>query len=157
MLIRMRRLRLDVNKQKLVAVRKKYVREDEKRERKALSAAQIENTIQESLLRRLKEGNYGSIYNYPLKEYEEALEELEKVEEDVEVKFVGEEDEDDMEDLGEKVRKRRNSVSSEVSGISGISGVSEKVLKGYISNKKNKPTVEVEYEYDDVEQEQQLN
>jgi len=71
-LIRMRKLALRV-KPKLVRINKKVERRDRTRERKALSAAKIEKSIESELLERLKRGTYGSIYNFPEAEYEAAL------------------------------------------------------------------------------------
>lgn len=168
MLMRMRKIKLNPNTQKLVPVLKKVERQEEKREKKALSAAKIENNIETALLTRLKQGNYGDIYNYPMKEYEEALENSNEIEfeeeeeEEEEIEYIAEEEEEEeyeeevveMEDLGQGLvgagaRKRGNSVSSQTSGNSGLSS---KLLRGEVTLGKKKAVVEVEYEYEDKQE-----
>lgn len=154
MLIRMRRIKLDPNAQKLMPILKKVERVEAKRERKALSAANLEKNIQSELLNRLKEGTYGDIYNYPAREYEDALDDLEHEEEGEEefeerareqVEYVAEseseselEEEVELEDLGssvaaEKVMKRRGRKGSVNSEVSGISVVSERTENSGVS------------------------
>lgn len=74
-LVRMRKLKLKAGTQpKLVRVNKKRERQLTRREYKAEMAAQLDKTIEEELLARLREGKYpDEILNFPQKEYESAL------------------------------------------------------------------------------------
>lgn len=84
-LIRMRKLKLKV-RSKLVGIHKKVERREARREAKAAVAAKLEKSIEKELLERLKQGTYGGIYNFPLQEYEKALdkEEVEELENELE-------------------------------------------------------------------------
>lgn len=110
-LIRTRKLQLK-DKPELVAINKKRERRDANREKKAMAAARLDQSIKKELLERLKKNIYGDIYSFPQKHFDEALDELE-VEEDEnqEIEFVegsdAEEDEEfdipddfDIEDAG---------------------------------------------------------
>lgn len=109
-LIRMRKLKLKV-RPKLVGIHKKVERREARREAKAAVAAKLEKSIEKELLERLRQGTYGGIYNFPLQEYESALDkegiEIEDEEEHQEtVQYVEDDamgDFDDMEDFGECV------------------------------------------------------
>ena len=107
-LVRMRRLKLKP-KMKLVGITKKTEKRESRREEKAERAAKIESSIESALLERLKKGTYGDIYNFPVEEYNKALDEEERLademdlqdEEDGNVEFVedfSDLDEDDLED-----------------------------------------------------------
>lgn len=61
MIDRMRRLELNP-KEKLEGVKKKTERREAVREKKALSAAHIEDVIEDELLKRLHQGVYGNLY-----------------------------------------------------------------------------------------------
>lgn len=124
-LLRMRKLKLrQINGTKSVKARvhRKVEVREERREKKALVAAKIENSIEKELVERLARGTYGDIYNFPEVPYQKALEEVEKQgEEELEVESeeeletedeasddegmieyvedLDEEDEEDMEDM----------------------------------------------------------
>lgn len=125
-LLRMRKLKLrEVNgtKARMTRVHGKVEQREERREKKALVAARIENTIQKELVERLAKGAYGDIYNFPEVPYQKALESLKEREEEEEseseeeletedelsedeaergveyVEDLEEEEEDDMEDV----------------------------------------------------------
>ncbi len=74
-LIRMRKLSLST-RPKLVGVHKKVEKRERNREAKALRAANIEHSIEKELLERLRSGTYGDIYNFPMQQYQEALDEV---------------------------------------------------------------------------------
>ena len=118
-LIRMRKLKLKElqgRKQKMVSVHRKIDQREERREKKALVAARLEQSIQKELVERLAQGAYGDIYNFPEVPYQKALKSMEGDEEEEEeseeeeeedglVEYVEdleeeeEEEEDEMEDM----------------------------------------------------------
>jgi protein MAK16 len=106
-LIRMRKLKLKV-RSKLVGIHKKVERREARREAKAAGAAKLEKSIEKELLERLKQGTYGGIYNFPLQEYEKALdkeeiEEVDELEEELEAEkepqYVEDDTIDDFDDM----------------------------------------------------------
>lgn len=141
-LLRMRKLKLrQINGTKSVKTRihKKVEVREERREKKALVAAKIENSIEKELVERLARGTYGDIYNFPEVPYQKALEEVERQgevemeeesEEELEtedeasdeegmieyVEDLDEEDEEDMEDMEMNAWDDEESGSEEESG-----------------------------------------
>jgi protein MAK16 len=83
---------------KLVGVHKKVEKRERNREAKALRAANIEQSIEKELLERLRSGTYGDIYNFPVQQYQEALDEEEKLVEEEEEADYDEEEEEDYDD-----------------------------------------------------------
>ncbi|MCO5570738.1 hypothetical protein L7F22_024466 [Adiantum nelumboides] len=108
-LIRKRKLVLKV-REKLVTMPAKQVKREARREAKAEVAAVLDKAIEKELLQRLQSGTYGDIYNFPVKEYQQALdmeeleeeqEEEEEEEEEPAVEYVEYEmeDEEELEDF----------------------------------------------------------
>lgn len=65
----------------ITTIKKKTERREKIREQKAEIAAQIELSIEQELLSRLKEGTYGEIYNYNLEKFKQIMEDQEVDEE----------------------------------------------------------------------------
>jgi protein MAK16 len=99
-LIRMRKIRLKElsgRKAKYVRVHRKIDQREERRERKALVAAKLENSIEKELVERLAKGTYGDIYNFPEVPYQKALASMEEQEEEeLEEEYESEEEEDGL-------------------------------------------------------------
>mmetsp|Transcript_26243 Transcript_26243/g.59803 ORF Transcript_26243/g.59803 Transcript_26243/m.59803 type:complete len:289 (-) Transcript_26243:94-960(-) len=121
MLIRMRRL-ASRPQARLVATGRKVRKREDARELKAETAAKVDLAIEKELLARLKQGTYGDIYNFPLANFNKALDmeadesqnleyvegEVSEDEEEEEEEDEEEEEEDvDMEDLGFEPSSKR--------------------------------------------------
>lgn len=76
-----------------ISINKKVERRNRSREARALNVAHVEYTAKQELLQRLREGEYGEIYNLKEDEFEEALEEFEELP----MEFVAESDFEDQE------------------------------------------------------------
>ena len=101
-LIRMRKIKLkELNgrKARMVGIHRKVEQREERRERKALVAAKLEQSIEKELVGRLAKGTYGDIYNFPEVPYQKALENLEDEEEEESES----ESESEMEDEDERM------------------------------------------------------
>lgn len=86
-LIRMRKLRLEKNKLKLIPIQKKTDRRERTREKKAELASRLDKVITSELMERLKQGNYDDvILNARDNIWSKILEE--KIEEEKEVEYV---------------------------------------------------------------------
>eukprot|EP00563_Minutocellus_polymorphus_P002990 CAMPEP_0181042198 /NCGR_PEP_ID=MMETSP1070-20121207/12018_1 /TAXON_ID=265543 /ORGANISM="Minutocellus polymorphus, Strain NH13" /LENGTH=353 /DNA_ID=CAMNT_0023120387 /DNA_START=300 /DNA_END=1357 /DNA_ORIENTATION=+ len=102
-LIRMRKLKLKElagKKAKMVGINRKIDQREERREKKALVAAKIENTIEKELLERLSRGVYGDLYNYPEAPFAKALESAGKAEEEEMEEEMESEEEEELEEDG---------------------------------------------------------
>lgn len=174
-LIRMRKLELRQRagkKAKMSRVHRKVDQREERREKKAVIAANLEKSIEKELVERLARGTYGDIYNFPEVPYQRALEEaanleegsetesmieeeMDTDEEDAIIEYVedldDEEEEDDIEDFAEQ----SESDDEEEDDSEQESGSSDDEMPATKENKKRmlpqKPVrkgarVEIEYE-----------
>lgn len=72
-LLRIRKLSA-LPRPKLIPLQKNVEKVDRKREARAEVVARIDNAIEDELLKRLQSGTYGDIYNFPMEQYNKALE-----------------------------------------------------------------------------------
>ncbi|CAK5267612.1 unnamed protein product [Mycena citricolor] len=134
-LIKMRRMKLR-QEPKLVGIKKKLDRREAVRERKALSAAQLERSIQKELIERLKSKAYGdaplnvneTVWQAVLDREKNAGKETEDVELEMEDDETDEEDENELEDDDEGWGDREfvsDMSDSEDDGLSDLEDVGD--------------------------------
>lgn len=99
-LMRMRKLQLKV-RPKLVTMPARKEKQLKRKEAKAETAAQLDQSIEKELLARLQSGTYGDIYNFPQRQYEAALAQEEVEDEEREAAEAAEEEEAEMEEYVE--------------------------------------------------------
>jgi protein MAK16 len=174
-LIRMRKIKLKElsgRKAKMTTVHRKIDQREERREKKAMIAAKLEQSIEKELVERLAKGTYGDIYNFPEVPYQKALqsverhdeaeEEEEETEEESEeesimeyVEDLEEEEEEDMEDLdylgngnwGEEDSQEESSKQESEDDESSTSSDKKPAKKKPAPKKPKRGTrVEIEYE-----------
>jgi protein MAK16 len=110
-LIRMKKLR-NKPQPKLVTIKKRAERREAGREKKALSAAQLDNAIKRQLLERLKKNTYGPFVNLDERVFQQVMEEqgieekegeAEGEEDEIEGESEDGEQEEEEEDFGDQV------------------------------------------------------
>lgn len=179
-LIRMRKIKLKElsgRKAKMTSVHRKIDQREERREKKAMIAARLEQSIEKELVERLAKGTYGDIYNFPEVPYQKALqsveqeqqeeqEEEEETEEESEEESITEyvedleeeeEEEEDMEDLdylghgnwGEEDSDGESINDESEDGESSTSSEDEKRARKKPALKKPRQGTRVEIEYEE--------
>lgn len=138
-IIRMRRLLLKPQPT-LERIHKKVEVREKRREAKAEKAALLDRSIQNELLGRLKLGTYGDIYNYPMKEYEQALDEEERAAEEVVEEEEEQEDEFIEMDDDDELERVSDSEDSEEGGSDSGSQVGEEDEPSDESSGEEQPT-----------------
>lgn len=116
MLIRMRKIKLKERagrKGKLVGINRKIEQREERREKKALIAAHIENNIEKELVDRLAKGTYGDIYDFEEAGFQQAIEKLEEQQDDEEEESEEEYDSEEEDGLVEYVEDLEDEESEE--------------------------------------------
>lgn len=94
--IRMRKLAMKQGS-RVVVIKKKTERRETNRELKAETAAKVDLAIEKELLERLRQGTYGDIYNFPQKQFNQAVstQALDEEDEISETEFVEDFGDDD--------------------------------------------------------------
>lgn len=152
MLIRMRKI-ANTGGLRLVPIKKKTERREAVREANAERVAKVDLAIEKELLERLKQGTYGDIYNFPMKNFDSVLNKGDKEEEqeqeleaESEPEFV-----EDMEDCEEEDDMDVGKIETvEWEGDDGVADLEDTVelARGLPAKKKPRrgPRVELEYE-----------
>lgn len=137
-IIRTRRLMLKKTaKQELVPIKKKEERRERRREEKAFVAANIDRSIENELLERLKKGTYGDTYTFPVNAISlDAEDEEESESEDEE-----EEEKEDEDELEEEIEFVEDFDESDAEDIEDAPEIDEEIIKA-----KTKRKIELEYE-----------
>jgi protein MAK16 len=183
-LIRMRKLELRQRagkKVKMTQIHRKIDQREERREKKAVVAANLEKSIEKELVERLARGTYGDIYNFPEVPYQRALdevankqeedaedsetesaikeeEEMDTDEEDAIIEYVEDlEDDEDMEDYEEEGSfsegEYEDSSDKDTSDdeVTNTSGKEVRKQNPKESGKNKRTRIEIEYEEEEEE------
>lgn len=144
-LVRMKKL-AKRSQSRLVSMPRKQEKREARREEKAEVAARMEKTIESELLERLRQGTYNDIYNFPTRQYEQALQKVaghkeEEPEGEAEVEGEDEDEEDDDEEEEMEYVEDLEGEDDE-----GDSDVEEAGAGAPAGAKRGRKHVEVEYE-----------
>ncbi|CAD7700572.1 unnamed protein product [Ostreobium quekettii] len=124
-LIRMKRL-VARPRPKLVPIKRMEEKVERKREARAEVVARVDNAIENELLNRLKTGTYGDIYNFPMEQYNKALErELKRTkqeEDEIEeyVEGLSEDEDEDEEEEEDELEEEEEEEEQEVDYVSDV-------------------------------------
>jgi len=176
MINRIRRLKLK-GFAEIIPIKKKVERREKIREKKAEISANIEISIEQELLDRLKEGTYGEIYNYNPSVFDRVMDEREMEDHELDENDVDWPDEafvydpNELEDEEETLEELANQEKADAGDLEDAFGPVKTKPKGKKVNdkrkgiklndkdnggaKKKKPKVEVEYEYEYEREEEQ--